>query len=111
MTTDAAQAKRIEHLREEEARRDEAALRYLLADERGRWFLSRMMERSHVYESPAGDIHQILMFEGERRVGVEIYNNLRMLAALDESTKCAEELQMAEREYQAFLARYKRKES
>lgn len=110
-TDDRNQAKRIEHLREEEARRDEASLRYLLADERGRWFLSRMMERSHVHEVPAGDIHQILMFEGERRVGVELYNNLRMLAALDESTKCAEEMQQAEREYNAFLARYKRKEN
>lgn len=105
-TDDRTQARRIEHLREEEARRDEASLRYLLSDEKGRWFLSRMMERAHVHEVASGDIHQILLFEGERRVGCELYNNLRTLCSLDESGKCYEELQKGEREYGAFLARY-----
>lgn len=109
-TDDRTQAKRIEHLREEEARRDEASLRFLLSDEKGRWFLSRIMERAHLHEVASGDIHQILLFEGERRVGVELYQNLRTLASLDESGKCYEELQKAEREYGAFLARYNRKE-
>ena len=109
-TADKDQARRREHLREEEARRDEASLRYLLSDERGRWFLSRMLERTHIHSMAGGDINQLLLFEGERRVGVELYDNLRMLAALDETGTCYEEIHKAEREYGAFLARY-RKES
>lgn len=107
MTTDQLQAKRNDHLREEEARRDEAALRYLLSDERGRWFLSRMMERCNIYGIANGDIHQILMFEGGRRVGVELHDNLRMLAELDETGQCLKQIQIAEMEYGHFLARYK----
>jgi len=109
MTTDKAQAKRIEHLREEEARRDENALRYLLADERGRWFLSRMMERCHVFSSviPAdGNMHRVLVSEGERRVGLELYGNLRTLSAIDETGECAMQRRAAEMEYGQFLARY-----
>lgn len=110
-TADKIQAHRVEHLREEEARRDEAALRYLLSDERGRWFISRMLERCHVYGLAGGDMSQILLFEGERRVGVELHDNLRMLAALDETGQCYENIHKGEREYGAFLARYKRKEN
>lgn len=107
MTTNRQQAKRNEHLREEEARRDEAALRYLLSDERGRWFLSRMMERCNIYGAASGDIHQMLIFEGGRRVGVELHDNLRMLAEFDETGQCLDQIQIAEREYDAFLARYR----
>lgn len=106
MTADKEKAKKIEHLRGEEARRDEAALRYLLSDERGRWFLSRMMERTGIYSVAIGDIHQQLIFEGGRRVGMELHNNLRMLAALDETGECLRHIHTAEREYGAFLARY-----
>lgn len=109
MTTDEQQAKRIENLREEEMRRDEAALRYLIGDERGRWFLSRMLERCHVFSMAPGDASRILIFEGERNVGVELYSNLRMLAAIDETGQSLMNLQTAEREYGAFLARYERK--
>jgi len=110
-TADRTQAQRVDHLREEEARRDEAALRFMLSDERGRWFISRMLERCHVYSMAGGDMSQILLFEGERRVGVELYDNLRILAGLDDSGKCYEEIHKGEREYGAFLARYKRKEN
>lgn len=106
MTADQERAKRNEHLREEEARRDEAALRYLLSDERGRWFLSRMMERTGLYSVASGDIHQQLIFEGGRRVGLELHDNLRMLAVLDETGECLRHIHTAEREYGAFLARY-----
>ena len=110
MTADQQQAKRIEKLRAEEARRDEAALRYLLADKRGRWFLSRMMERCHVFSStiPAdGELNRVLVVEGERRVGLELYENLRTLSALDESGVCDAKRRAAEKEYGQFLARYK----
>ena len=114
MTTDKAQAKRIEHLREEEARRDENALRYLLEDERGRWFVSRMLERCHVFTSviPAdGDMSRLLVSEGERRVGVELYDNLKTLAVIDESGACDNQRRMAELEYGRFLARYEKGEA
>ncbi len=110
MTVDRAQVKRVEHLREEEMRRDEEALRYLISDERGRWFLSRMLERCHVFSMASGDVNRILLFEGERNIGVELYDNLRMLAALDETGESLGNIQTAEREYGAFLARYKGKE-
>lgn len=106
MTADQERAKRNENLREEEARRDEAALRYLLSDKRGRWFLTRMMERTGIYSVASDDIHQQLIFEGGRRVGLELHDNLRMLAALDETGECIENIHTAEREYGAFLARY-----
>ena len=109
MTTAKTQARRIEHLREEEARRDENALRYLLADERGRWFISRMLERCHVFSStiPDGDMSRLLVSEGERRVGLELYENLRALSVLDESGVCDAARREAEMEYGQFMARYK----
>ena len=110
-TADKIQAQREEHLRKEEARRDEAALRYLLSDKRGRWFISRMLERCNVYSVAGGDMSQILLCEGARRVGVELHDNLRTLAALDETGQCYEDIHQGEREYGAFLARYKREEN
>lgn len=109
MTAEEAQAKRMEKLRAEEARRDEAALRFLLGDQRGRWFLSRMLERCHVFTSTipqGGDMSRVLVSEGERRVGVELYANLRTLRAIDKSGECSELWQTAEREYGQFMARY-----
>ena len=114
MTTDKQQAKRIEHLREEEAKRDENALRYLLEDERGRWFLSRMMERCHVFTStvPAdNEMSRMLVSEGERRIGVELYANLRLLSVMDETGKCEAYRRMAEMEYGRFMARYTKGEA
>ena len=110
MTADRGQVKRIENLREEEMRRDEAALRYLLEDERGRWFLSRMLERCNVFGMAGGDVNNILLFEGARSVGVELYGNIRMLAAIDRTGQCEKEMHAAEREYGEFQARYNGKE-
>ena len=105
--TDRDEAKRIENLRAEEARRDEAALRYLLADKNGRWFVYRMLERCHVFSSTAdGNANRMMMMEGERRVGVELYENLRRLSVLDESGECAKQRSLAEAEYVSFMARY-----
>lgn len=102
------QAKRIANLRAEEVRRDEAALRYLLADERGRWFISRMLERCHVFSTTANDdMNRMLLMEGERRVGVELYDNLRMLSVIDETGVCEEQRRTAEAEYGRFMVRYK----
>ena len=106
MTTDKTQARRIVNLRAEETRRDEAALRYMLADERGRWFISRMLERCHVFTPTAyDDINRMLINEGERRVGLELYD--RMLSIVDETGVCAEQRRMAEAEYGRFMVRYK----
>ena len=100
------QAKRIANLRAEEARRDEAAIRYMLADERGRWFISRMLERCHVFTPTAyDDINRMLIMEGERRVGLELYD--RMLSVTDETGVCAEQRRTAEAEYGRFMVRYK----
>lgn len=108
--TERDEAKRIENLRAEEARRDEAALRYLLADKNGRWFVYRMLERCHVFSvfssTADGNANRIIMMEGERRVGVELYENLRRLSVLDESGECAKHRSLAEAEYFSFMARY-----
>lgn len=104
--TEREEAKRIENLRAEEVRRDEAALRYLLADKNGRWFISRMLERCHVFTPTAyDDINRMLIKEGERRVGLELYD--RMLSVVDETGVCAEQRRMAEEEYVRFMVRYK----
>ncbi len=102
------QAKRIENLRAEEIRRDKAALRYILSDERGRWFISRMLERCHVFSATANDdTNRMLIMEGERRVGVELYENLRMLTFIDETGGCEKQRRTAEAEYYRFMVRYK----
>ena len=102
------QAKRIANLQAEEMRRDEAALRYMMADKRGRWYISRMMERCHVFGTTAhDDTNRMLIMEGERRVGVELYDNLRTLSAIDTTGICERAWREAENEYGRFLARYK----
>lgn len=114
MTADMTEAKRIEHLREEESRRDENALRYLLEDERGRWFIQRMMERCHVFAStiPAdGNASRMFVAEGERRVGVELYENLKRLSVIDKSGTCEMQRRMAEMEYGRFMALYEKGEA
>lgn len=114
MATDRTQAKRIEHLREEEARRYENALRYLLEDERGRWFISHMLERCHVFSSVIptdGELNRALVLEGERRVGVELYADLKKLAVLDTSGVCDNQRRIAELEYGRFMARYQEGEA
>ena len=45
--------------------------------------------------------------EGERRVGVELYDNLRMLSVIDETGVCEEQRRTAEAEYGRFMVRYK----
>ncbi len=110
MTQEETQAKRVKNLRAEEARRDEEALKYMLSDERGRWFLSRMLERCHVFSSTysiLSDVNNMMVMEGERRVGVELYDNLRTLSAIDTTGICERAWREAENEYGRFLARYK----
>lgn len=100
------QAKRIANLQAEEMRRDEAAIRYMLADKRGRWFISRILERCHVFTPTAyNDVNRMLIMEGERRIGLELYD--RMLSVIDETGVCAEQRRMAEAEYARFIVRYK----
>ena len=47
------------------------AVRYLLADHRGRYFLQMLMDECGVYNSTyAGDVNDMLVSEGMRRVGL-----------------------------------------
>lgn len=91
---------RAQTIAEEKVRRkDEAALRYLMADERGRWFAMRLFEQCHMVQAvpfSEGNVNRLLVSEGERRVGLVLLSNIEALGALDEK-------QQAEREYYAFM--------
>lgn len=89
-----------QNIAEEKVRKmDLAALRYLMADASGRWFLMRLLEQCHVL-SPAvfseENVNRLLIAEGERRVGLTILHNVELMNVLDAK-------QQAEREYYAFM--------
>lgn len=93
-----------QNIAEEKVRqKDVAALRYLMSDACGRWFLMRLLEQCHVL-SPAvfseENINRLLIAEGARRVGLVILHNIELMNALEEK-------QQAEREYSAFMRQMK----
>ena len=80
--------------------KDSEALLFLLQSEEGRWFLMRLFERCHLTGGsafPEGDVHRLLIMEGERRVGLHIQN----LIAANMGTLA--EKQRAESEYYALM--------
>lgn len=84
-------------------RKDIAALRYLMADERGRWFAMRLFEQCHMVQAvpfSEGNVNRLLVSEGERRVGLVLLSNMEALGVLNEK-------QQAEREYYAFMRQMK----
>lgn len=87
----------IEHVNEVKWGKDKEALEYLLADSRGRWFLMRLYERCHIFDSTYPDsdhIERMLVYEGERRVALDIQDNvMNGLRAVDKKAQ-------AEKEYQ-----------
>ena len=61
---------------------DKASLDYLLADRRGRWFLQRMFRRCHLYGKTFCDsmnTNEMMLFEGERRVALNLRKNIMLL--------------------------------
>lgn len=80
--------------------KDKAALLYMLKEPEGRWFLMRLFERCHLIGAPPffeGDVHRLLVMEGERRVGLHLQN----LITEDLDSLAAK--QNAESEYYAFM--------
>lgn len=66
----------------EQAEKDGRALDYLLSDEDGRWFLMRLFERCHIFSTTypnEGDINQMMVWEGERRVALNILGNISLM--------------------------------
>lgn len=81
---------------------DKAALEYLMADKRGRWFFMRLCECCHILNSTfpnEGDVNRLLVYEGERRVALNILANIANLGE-----KALADKQLAEREYHAEMA-------
>lgn len=90
----------IQHVESVKHEKDKDALEYLLADSRGRWFLMRLYERCHIFDSTYPDsdhIERMLVYEGERRVALDIQSNvLNGLQAIDKKL-------LAEKEYQNVM--------
>lgn len=83
-------------------RKDRQALEYILEDERGRWFFMRLLESCHILSStypPEDHTNRMLVYEGERRVG------LNLLARTVGDLKDLRHKQQAESEYYAFMQR------
>lgn len=77
------------------AERDKKALRSLLATKEGRWFLIRLIERTQLYSRAyRSETNDLLIFEGRRRVGLELINDIADLGEEELLRK-----QLAEREY------------
>lgn len=61
---------------------DRASLEYLISDRRGRWFMQRIFRSCHLYEQTFSDsdsTNEMLLFEGERRIALNIRKNIMML--------------------------------
>jgi len=92
-----------EQLEQEIATKDTDALHYLLSDPKGRWFLMRLYDRCHMLSTTypdEGNVNQMLVWEGERRVALNINANISLL---DQDAVLARHL--AEREYTSYNAR------
>lgn len=80
-------------------KKDEIGLHYILADERGRWFLMRLFEQCHMLDTTFPDedhTNRMLIFEGERRVAVNILDQIARGKELDSKL-------LAEKEYYDFF--------
>jgi hypothetical protein len=96
------EARIIAYASQEQEKRDTASLDYLMADERGRWFLMRLMDRCHIMDSTFPDsdhTNRMLIAEGERRAALTVRQNIMHMA--DGLAR----YQQAEREYMAFQQR------
>ena len=94
------EARIIAYARQEQEKCDVASLDYLMADERGRWFLMRLMVRCHIMDSPFPDLtNRMLIAEGERRAALTVRQNIMHMA------DGLAQYQQAEREYMDFQQR------
>ena len=101
MNEDVSVADKMRRIADEKvAAKDRAALLHLLDTAEGRWFLMRLFERCHLVKSTVfltSDVNEMLVKEGERRVGMYIKSILTQNAALLAAK------QKAETEYHAFM--------
>lgn len=91
-----------ETLEQEQIVKDSEALRYILEDSRGRWFLMRLFDRCHMLSTTypdEGQVNQMLIWEGERRVALNLLSNINLLGPDAVNAR-----QLAEREYTSYNA-------
>lgn len=73
--------------------KDEQSLDFVMSNEHGRWFVSRLLDRCSILSSmPTSNTNDLLIFEGKRRIGLEI-----MVAI--QSQGLVEQRQQGEKEY------------
>lgn len=101
MNEDVSAADKMRRIADEKvAAKDRTALLHLLDAAEGRWFLMRLFERCHLVKNTSfltSDLNDLLVKEGERRVGMYIESILTQNAALLAAK------QKAETEYHAFM--------
>ena len=106
------EAKKVERLRQEMARKDERALRFILEEERGRWFYMRMLERcgclSRVLPK---ELQDLAALAAQQQIGDGLDKNVRQLYENAASQEQADYViglrRMAEDEYLQFKRRFK----
>lgn len=80
--------------------RDEEALVNIMSTKPGRWFIMRLLERTHILDvtlPEADHATRMLIAEGERRIGMGLVNNLQASRDLFDLK------QEAEKEYFLFM--------
>lgn len=101
MNEDVSAADKMRRIADQKvAAKDRTALLHLLDTVEGRWFLMRLFERCHLVKNTSfltSDLKDLLVKEGERRVGMYIESILTQNAALLAAK------QKAETEYHAFM--------
>lgn len=80
--------KRQQKINKLERLKDREAVLYMLADERGRWFLSRLMDACGTKKEMPDDVNRIFIAEGKRRIGLYIEDFIRSVA--EEQTEAYE---------------------
>lgn len=104
--------KKIEHLRQEMAKKDERALRFILEHERGRWFFMRLMERCGcVHRASPKNPQEIAMLSAQQQIGDGLDKNIRQMYDNSPSQAMADDIigsrRLAEDEYFRFKRRFK----
>lgn len=108
--------KRRQKVNELERLKDKAAVIYMLEDERGRWFLSRLMDACGTEREMPDDVNKIFIAEGKRRIGLYIEDFIRSIEEAQTEAyekgeiNIKEARRRAEDEYREWSLRKLRKE-
>lgn len=97
-----AQAKMVDFIQKQMRRKDAEALRDLLNNPNGRWFLMRMFDKTKLVSNSFTGNSSTFYNEGRRAVGVELMNEISCLGL-----EAFDKKQLAEREYILQQQEYK----